>query len=247
MLPAPRLSSSARAGPPPTAGTPWAGSPTRSRRELLDPADRVVVDRVRADRVPTEAADRVAYEMVRRTGLTMVPRTIAIDDGDPWPRRRSARHPRRGARRAGLADARAGRGHRVRGRPPGLAAGQAPPDRRPRPDGRAGRPGGRRPGDRTPWPRPGERRLRSAGRDHLGVGGGRALPDRGRRAGDGRPDRGAVRAGQPARRQLPGEVVADERHACRDAAAAARVPTAGPAGRRAVALAVAAGPPAKAC
>ena len=48
-------------------------------RELLDPADHVVVDRVRADRVPTEAADRVAYEMVRRTGLTMVPRTIAID------------------------------------------------------------------------------------------------------------------------------------------------------------------------
>ena len=49
-------------------------------RELLDPADRVVVDRVRADRVPTEAADRMAYEMVRRTGLTMVPRTIAIDE-----------------------------------------------------------------------------------------------------------------------------------------------------------------------
>ena len=52
-------------------------------RELLDPADHVVVDRVRADRVPAEAADRMAYEMVRRTGLTMVPRTIAIDDGDP--------------------------------------------------------------------------------------------------------------------------------------------------------------------
>jgi methyltransferase (TIGR00027 family) len=49
-------------------------------RELLDPADRIIVDRVRADRVPTEAADRMAYEMVRRTGLTMVPRTISIDD-----------------------------------------------------------------------------------------------------------------------------------------------------------------------
>jgi len=49
-------------------------------RELLDPADHVVVDRVRADRVPTEAADRMAYEMVRRTGLTMVPRTISIDE-----------------------------------------------------------------------------------------------------------------------------------------------------------------------
>jgi methyltransferase (TIGR00027 family) len=49
-------------------------------RELLGPADHVVVDRVRADRVPTEAADRLAYEMVRRTGLTMVPRTISIDE-----------------------------------------------------------------------------------------------------------------------------------------------------------------------
>jgi methyltransferase (TIGR00027 family) len=49
-------------------------------RELLDPADRLIVDRVRADRVPTEAAERMAYEMVRRTGLTMVPRTISIDE-----------------------------------------------------------------------------------------------------------------------------------------------------------------------
>jgi methyltransferase (TIGR00027 family) len=49
-------------------------------RGLLDPADRVIVDRVRADRVPTEAADRMAFEMVRRAGLTMVPRTISIDE-----------------------------------------------------------------------------------------------------------------------------------------------------------------------
>jgi methyltransferase (TIGR00027 family) len=49
-------------------------------RELLDPADRTVVDRVRAGRVPTEAADRMVYEMVRRTGLTMVPRTVSIDE-----------------------------------------------------------------------------------------------------------------------------------------------------------------------
>ena len=49
-------------------------------RALLDPADRLIVDRVRADRVPTEAAERIAYEMVRRTGLTMVPRTISIDE-----------------------------------------------------------------------------------------------------------------------------------------------------------------------
>jgi methyltransferase (TIGR00027 family) len=48
-------------------------------RELLDPAERVVVDRVRADDIPTTAAERMAYEMVRRTGVTLVPRTIAID------------------------------------------------------------------------------------------------------------------------------------------------------------------------
>jgi methyltransferase (TIGR00027 family) len=48
-------------------------------RELLDLAERTVVDRVRADQVPTEAGDRLAYEMVRRTGITMVPRTISID------------------------------------------------------------------------------------------------------------------------------------------------------------------------
>lgn len=49
-------------------------------RELLDPADRLVVDRVRADRVRTQGADRVAYEIVRRAGVTMVPRTISIDE-----------------------------------------------------------------------------------------------------------------------------------------------------------------------
>lgn len=49
-------------------------------RELLDPADREVVDQVRAGEVPPGTADRMAYEMVRRTGLTMVPRTIAIDE-----------------------------------------------------------------------------------------------------------------------------------------------------------------------
>ena len=48
-------------------------------RELLDPADRLVVDAVRAAQVPTGAA-RISYELVSRTGLTMVPRTIAIDE-----------------------------------------------------------------------------------------------------------------------------------------------------------------------
>lgn len=49
-------------------------------RALLDPVDLVVVDHVRAGRVPTEAADRMRFEMVRRTGLTMVPRTVSIDE-----------------------------------------------------------------------------------------------------------------------------------------------------------------------
>lgn len=48
--------------------------------DLLDPAERTLVDRVRADDVPARAAERVAYEMIRRSGITMVPRTIAIDD-----------------------------------------------------------------------------------------------------------------------------------------------------------------------
>jgi methyltransferase (TIGR00027 family) len=49
-------------------------------RDLLDPADLLVVDRVRGADLPSQASDRLAYEMVRRTGLTMVPRTIAIDE-----------------------------------------------------------------------------------------------------------------------------------------------------------------------
>ena len=48
--------------------------------QLLDPPDRVPVDRVRAGDVPTEGAARMGYELVRRTGISMVPRTIAIDD-----------------------------------------------------------------------------------------------------------------------------------------------------------------------
>jgi methyltransferase (TIGR00027 family) len=48
-------------------------------RALLGPDERVVVDAVRAGE-PTSGADRLPYELVRRTGLTMVPRTIAIDD-----------------------------------------------------------------------------------------------------------------------------------------------------------------------
>lgn len=48
--------------------------------ELLDPAERTVVERVRAGDVPAQAAERMAYEMVRRSGITMVPRTVAIDE-----------------------------------------------------------------------------------------------------------------------------------------------------------------------
>ena len=49
-------------------------------RDLLDPPELAVVDRVRAEEVPTTGAGRMAYEMVRRTGETMVPRTVAIDE-----------------------------------------------------------------------------------------------------------------------------------------------------------------------
>lgn len=46
---------------------------------LLDAAELAVVEQVRADRMPADGRERMAYEMVRRTGLTVVPRTIAID------------------------------------------------------------------------------------------------------------------------------------------------------------------------
>jgi methyltransferase (TIGR00027 family) len=49
-------------------------------RELLDPPERAVVDRARADQPPEHAGERMGYEMVRRTGWLMVPRTVAIDE-----------------------------------------------------------------------------------------------------------------------------------------------------------------------
>ena len=48
--------------------------------ELLDPPERALVDRVRAGDVPSKTAERMAYEMVRRCGMTMVSRTVAIDE-----------------------------------------------------------------------------------------------------------------------------------------------------------------------
>jgi methyltransferase (TIGR00027 family) len=49
-------------------------------RELLDPPEIGVVDDVRQGRLPASGAHRMSHELVRRTGVTMVPRTIAIDD-----------------------------------------------------------------------------------------------------------------------------------------------------------------------
>ncbi len=49
-------------------------------RELLDPAERSIVDNIRAARQPSGAGERMGHEWVRRTGLIMVPRTLAIDD-----------------------------------------------------------------------------------------------------------------------------------------------------------------------
>ncbi len=47
---------------------------------LLDPAERTVVEQARANQPPEGGSGRMAYELVRRTALLMVPRTIAIDD-----------------------------------------------------------------------------------------------------------------------------------------------------------------------
>ncbi len=47
--------------------------------ELLDPAEREVVDRVRGGAVPN-GRERLAYEMARQVAPTMVSRTVAIDD-----------------------------------------------------------------------------------------------------------------------------------------------------------------------
>lgn len=49
-------------------------------RELLDPPERALVDLVRDGEPSEDARERTRHEMVRRTGLTMVPRTVAIDD-----------------------------------------------------------------------------------------------------------------------------------------------------------------------
>lgn len=49
-------------------------------RRLLDPSELAIVDAVRSGRIPEGGGPRMAWEMVRRTGQTMVPRTIAIDD-----------------------------------------------------------------------------------------------------------------------------------------------------------------------
>ena len=47
---------------------------------LLDPEERVVVDRARAGIPPRAGGDRVVHELVRRTAILMVPRTVAIDE-----------------------------------------------------------------------------------------------------------------------------------------------------------------------
>lgn len=49
-------------------------------RHLLDPDELRVVDDVRTGVRPEGDAERVAWDMVRQTGMTMAPRTIAIDE-----------------------------------------------------------------------------------------------------------------------------------------------------------------------
>ena len=96
--------------------------------------------------MPTEAADRVAYEMVRRTGLTMVPRTISIDEAI-----RGHAAGQLVILGAGL-DARAWRMSELAGATVFEVDHPASQQDKLRrigglvPDGRAGRPGGHRPG-----------------------------------------------------------------------------------------------------
>jgi len=47
--------------------------------QLLDQAERTVVEQVRAEQPPSNGSGRITYELVRRTALLMVPRTLAID------------------------------------------------------------------------------------------------------------------------------------------------------------------------
>jgi methyltransferase (TIGR00027 family) len=46
---------------------------------LLEPGERAVVEQARAGQPPPDGATRMSYELVRRTGLIMVPRTLVID------------------------------------------------------------------------------------------------------------------------------------------------------------------------
>jgi methyltransferase (TIGR00027 family) len=48
-------------------------------RDLLDAEERALVDSVRADQPPADAGERLGYELLARTAVTIVPRTIAID------------------------------------------------------------------------------------------------------------------------------------------------------------------------
>ncbi|HEY3408778.1 MAG TPA: class I SAM-dependent methyltransferase [Propionicimonas sp.] len=48
-------------------------------RELLDAAELELVDRVRAGKPPADPGERWGYELLERTAVTIVPRTIAID------------------------------------------------------------------------------------------------------------------------------------------------------------------------
>ena len=48
--------------------------------QLLDPEERIVVEQTRSGQPPQGGSGRMAYELVRRTAVLMVPRTVAIDD-----------------------------------------------------------------------------------------------------------------------------------------------------------------------
>ena len=60
--------------------TPWAGSRIPLPATMLDSDELIVVDDVRDGGVPASRSQQLGHQLVRWTGVGMVPRTIAIDD-----------------------------------------------------------------------------------------------------------------------------------------------------------------------
>ena len=79
MLPVEPPSWCARPGPSPMGACGAGAFSDPVTRELLDATELELVDRVRAGEPPADAGERLAYELLERTAVTIVPRTIAIN------------------------------------------------------------------------------------------------------------------------------------------------------------------------